>query len=225
MKKRKNQIEQQVQSSLSKYDNPQFLDELLAIQKNENQQNQSSQNKKKPIKLVPMIVTCSLLIVITISCLSIHFLIPNPSDDKYFSGANQQLESITLEELNDALSEISIENKDIIEIKKCTDTYYNELLFYSISLDSDEYFITTYITIIVNPDYLNTADESFYMSETMINNYKLKYSENYTFEDDVYDYRVYAKIITAGIRIYIDCEYIAFEEGNIFFDYISQIIK
>lgn len=222
MKKIEKDIENQVQSKLSEYNNEQFLDELLT----EQQKKEKQKTTKRNLKFLPALITCSLIFVIAIGCVSFYYLNPNESAKKEFSVANQNLEDISLEELNEALSDITFLDKDIVILTKCSDTYYNETLFYSISLDgdSDETFISADIIIVVNSDYPNIFDDSNYITETF-KDYEIKYFMSSAYEDEVYNYQVHAKITTKNERIFIDYEEFAFEEGNSFFDYLSQIIQ
>lgn len=222
MKRIEKDIENQVQSKLSKYNNDQFLGELLTVQQKKAEQ----KTAKKNLKFLPALITCALIFVITISCVSFYYLSPNESAKKEFSVTNQNIENITLEELNEALSDITFLDKDIVILTKCSDTYYNETLFYSISLDgdSDEAFISVDIIIVVNSDYPNIFDDSNYVTGTF-NDYEIKYFVSDSYEDELYNYQVHAKISTANERIFIDYEEFAFEEGNSFFDYLSQIIQ
>lgn len=220
MKRIEKDIENQVQSKLSKYYNDQFLGELLTVQQKKAEQKTAKRN----LKFLPALITCALIFVITISCVSFYYLSPNEPAKKEYSVTNQNLEDISLEELNEALSDITFLDKDIVILTKCSDEYYNEILFYSIGLESDEVLISTDITIVVNPDYPNIFDGSNYITGTF-KNYEIKYFINSSYEDEVYNYEVHAKIITEHERIFIDYEEFAFEEGNSFFDYLAQIIQ
>lgn len=222
MKRIEKDIENQVQSKLSKYYNDQFLGELLTVQQKKAEQKTAKRN----LKFLPALITCALIFVITISCVSFYYLSPNEPAKKEFSVTNQNLENITLEELNQALSDITFLDKDVVMLTKCSDTYYNETLFYSISLDgdSDEAFISADIIIVVNSDYPNIFDDSNYVTGTF-KDYEIKYFVSDSYEDELYNYQVHAKISTAHERIFIDYEEFAFEEGNSFFDYLAQIIQ
>lgn len=221
MKKIEKDIENQVQSKMMEHHNEKFLDELLYIQ----QRNTKQKPRKTLFKLSQALIVGSLLIVMIMSCLTVYYFTPNEPTKKEYSIGNQSVENISLEELNEALLGINIIDKDIVKIIKCKDDYYNELLFYNISLDSDEAFITTHISIIINPDYPNIRDVSILDKETTINNYTLKYFVSSSYDGELYGYKVYAKIDIDSIRVFIDYEEFAFEEGNSFFDYIAQIIK
>lgn len=220
MKKIEKDIENQVQSKLSEYNNDQFLDELLNAQ----QKKAKQKTKKFGFKFLPTLITCSLIFVIAIGCVSFYYLSPNESAKKEFSAANQNLEKISLEVLNEALSDITILDKDIVTLTKCSDTYYKETLFYSLGLESDDILISTNIIIVVNSDYPNIFDDSYYTSTTL-NGYEIKYFESSSYEDELYNYKVHAKIVTEHERVFIEYEEFAFEEGNSFFDYIAQVIQ
>jgi len=223
--KRNKQLERYADKELSKFKDDNFKRQLLGVR----YEKEPEKKKSKRLNLIISLSGLSTVIAVTVILLCV-FLVKTPAslpeaERKYYAEENQISVDVSIDELNDKTGDFELIDKEGYTIKKTTDTYYNEDLYYRVNYYDEEILGSIQLDFVINADYDYTFSHNDYDKSDEIYNEQINYEERYYEEDDLFFFNSTGEIVTDSVKIYIIAETVSIDENSRFIEFINRIIK
>ena len=226
--KRDRKLQKYIDENLSEYRNDTFL-----VQLKSNLSPINTQTKRRGNRLYWTIAgaTCVVMAIILVSIFVIAPLIKENGDkdtaqpSKYYSYANRTEITASVTELNGVVNDIEFSEENLVEVRKVTDTFYNETLYYIINYSLNDGLDIFRIIIDVNTEYEYDFGNKPYNKFCDVNGYEIAYLEICEEGDGIYGFTGKAEIKNTSESIYIEYDGISLEQESNFIINLCNIIK
>ncbi len=219
--KRNKKIQEIADYSLAEYHDEKTKNELKTIIQSNKAAKEYKLGKRKKL-LVSSLVSAAVIAIIA-TLITVMPLIKPAQESKQYLSSNQILTDVELSSLNADLSYFVFDVNSQTSILKVTDTFYNETLYYIISIPTGIGGME--INIITNRDYKFLFDYQ-YDKKIDIGEFQLNYCEDIKQDDNISSLTtVYGEIKTDKENIYFEYTDIVLGNESNFVDLIHQIIK
>lgn len=226
--KRDRKLQKYIDENLSEYRNDTFL-----VQLKSNLSPINTQTKRRGNRLYWTIAgaTCVVMAIILVSIFVIAPLIKENGDkdtaqpSKYYSYANRTEITASVTELNGVVNDIEFSEENLVEVRKVTDTFYNETLYYTVNYSLNDGLDIFRIVIDVNTEYEYDFGNKPYNKFCDVNGYEIAYLEICEEGDGIYGFTGKAEIKNTSESIYIEYDGISLEQESNFIINIYNIIK
>lgn len=226
--KRDRKLQKYIDENLSEYRNDTFLEQLKS-----NLSPINTPTKRRGNRLYWTIAgaTCVVMAIILVSIFVIVPLIKENGDkdtaqpSKYYSYANRTEIAATVTELNGVVNDIEFSEENLVEVRKVTDTFYNETLYYIVNYSLNDGLDIFRIIIDVNTEYEYDFGNKPYNKFCDVNGYEIAYLEICEEGDGIYGFTGKAEIKNTSESIYIEYDGISLEQESNFIINLCNIIK
>lgn len=226
--KRDRKLQKYIDENLSEYRNDTFL-----VQLKSNLSPINTQTKRRGNRLYWTIAgaTCVVMAIILVSIFVIAPLIKENGDkdtaqpSKYYSYANRTEITASVTELNGVVNDIEFSEENLVEVRKVTDTFYNETLYYTVNYSLNDGLDIFRIVIDVNTEYEYDFGNKPYNKFCDVNGYEIAYLEICEEGDGIYGFTGKAEIKNTSESIYIEYDGISLEQESNFIINLCNIIE
>lgn len=226
--KRDRKLQKYIDENLSEYRNDTFLEQLKS---DLSPINTPTRRRNNRLYWTIAGATCVVMAIILVSIFVIAPLIKENGDkdtaqpSKYYSYANRTEITVSVTELNGVVNDIEFSEENLVEVRKVTDTFYNETLYYIINYSLNDGLDIFRIIIDVNTEYEYDFGNKPYNKFCDVNGYEIAYLEICEEGDGIYGFTGKAEIKNTSESIYIEYDGISLEQESNFIINIYNIIK
>lgn len=226
--KRDRKLQKYIDENLSEYRNDTFLEQLKS---DLSPINTPTRRRNNRLYWTIAGATCVVMAIILVSVFAIAPLIKENGDkdtaqpSKYYSYANRTEITVSVTELNGVVNDIEFSEENLVEVRKVTDTFYNETLYYIINYSLNDGLDIFRIIIDVNTEYEYDFGNKPYNKFCDVNGYEIAYLEICEEGDGIYGFTGKAEIKNTSESIYIEYDGISLEQESNFIINIYNIIK
>lgn len=226
--KRDRKLQKYIDENLSEYRNDTFLEQLKS---NLSPINTPTRRRNNRLYWTIAGATCVVMAIILVSVFAIAPLIKENGDkdtaqpSKYYSYANRTEITVSVTELNGIVNDIEFSEENLVEVRKVTDTFYNETLYYIINYSLNDGLDIFRIIIDVNTEYEYDFGNKPYNKFCDVNGYEIAYLEICEEGDGIYGFIGKAEIKNTSESIYIEYDGISLEQESNFIINLCNIIK
>lgn len=228
--KRDRKLQKYIDENLSEYRNDTFLEQLKS---DLSPINTPTRRRNNRLYWTIAGATCVVMAIILVSVFAIAPLIKENGDkdtaqpSKYYSYANRTEITASVTELNGVVNDIEFSEENLVEVRKVTDTFYNETLYYIINYSLNDGLDIFRIIIDVNTEYEYEYDfgNKPYNKFCDVNGYEIAYLEICEEGDGIYGFTGKAEIKNTSESIYIEYDGISLEQESNFIINLCNIIK
>lgn len=226
--KRDRILQKYIDENLSEYRNDTFLEQLKS---DLSPINTSTERRGNRLYWTIAGATCVVMAIILVSIFVIAPLIKENGDkdtaqpSKYYSYANRTEITVSVTELNGVVNDIEFSEENLVEVRKVTDTFYNETLYYIINYSLNDGLDIFRIIIDVNTEYEYDFGNKPYNKFCDVNGYEIAYLEICEEGDGIYGFTGKAEIKNTSESIYIEYDGISLEQESNFIINLCNIIK
>ena len=227
-------LQELADKSLEQYNNAEFLAEMKR-QIRQNAKQPQTAKVKKHSRL--FFTACATAVSAVLIIVSVFIILPqknivideNPAveepviEEKHYTTDNKETETIDLTILNNGLTKFYLATREYEDIKEYYDKLYNEILYYETKLIVSE-LENIIICIVTNKDYENFFDHELNKVDT-IEEYDLKYTEEYEDVGGLYECKVYGQMDTGAEKIYFTYNAYTMEQSSNFVNLVKELIK
>ena len=226
--KRDRKLQKYIDENLSEYRNDTFLEQLKS---DLSPINTPTRRRNNRLYWTIAGATCVVMAIILVSVFAIAPLIKENGDkdtaqpSKYYSYANRIEITASVTELNGVVNDIEFSEENLVEVRKVTDTFYNETLYYIINYSLNDGLDIFRIIIDVNTEYEYDFGNKPYNKFCDVNGYEIAYLEICEEGDGIYGFTGKAEIKNTSESIYIEYDGISLEQESNFIINLCNIIK
>ena len=226
--KRDRKLQKYIDENLSEYRNDTFLEQLKS---DLSPINTPTRRRSNRLYWTIAGATCVVMAIILVSIFVIAPLIKENGDkdtaqpSKYYSYANRTEITVSVTELNGVVNDIEFSEENLVEVRKVTDTFYNETLYYTVNYSLNDGLDIFRIIIDVNTEYEYDFGNKPYNKFCDVNGYEIAYLEICEEGDGIYGFTGKAEIKNTSESIYIEYDGISLEQESNFIINIYNIIK
>lgn len=226
--KRDRKLQKYIDENLSEYRNDTFLEQLKS---DLSPINTPTRRRNNRLYWTIAGATCVVMAIILVSVFAIAPLIKENGDkdtaqpSKYYSYANRTEITVSVTELNGVVNDIEFSEENLVEVRKVTDTFYNETLYYIINYSLNDGLDIFRIIIDVNTEYEYDFGNKPYNKFCDVNGYEIAYLEICEEGDGIYGFTGKAEIKNTSESIYIEYDGISLEQESNFIMNLCNIIK
>lgn len=226
--KRDRILQKYIDENLSEYRNDTFLEQLKS---DLSPINTPTRRRNNRLYWTIAGATCVVMAIILVSVFAIAPLIKENGDkdtaqpSKYYSYANRTEITVSVTELNGVVNDIEFSEENLVEVRKVTDTFYNETLYYIINYSLNDGLDIFRIIIDVNTEYEYDFGNKPYNKFCDVNGYEIAYLEICEEGDGIYGFTGKAEIKNTSESIYIEYDGISLEQESNFIINLCNIIK
>ena len=226
--KRDRKLQKYIDENLSEYRNDTFLEQLKS---DLSPINTPTRRRSNRLYWTIAGATCVVMAIILVSIFVIAPLIKENGDkdtaqpSKYYSYANRTEITVSVTELNGVVNDIEFSEENLVEVRKVTDTFYNETLYYTVNYSLNDGLDIFRIIIDVNTEYEYDFGNKPYNKFCDVNGYEIAYLEICEEGDGIYGFAGKAEIKNTSESIYIEYDGISLEQESNFIINIYNIIK
>lgn len=226
--KRDKKLQKYIDENLSEYRNDTFLEQLKS---DLSPINTPTRRRNNRLYWTIAGATCVVMAIILVSVFAIAPLIKENGDkdtaqpSKYYSYANRTEITVSVTELNGVVNDIEFSEENLVEVRKVTDTFYNETLYYIINYSLNDGLDIFRIIIDVNTEYEYDFGNKPYNKFCDVNGYEIAYLEICEEGDGIYGFTGKAEIKNTSESIYIEYDGISLEQESNFIINLCNIIK
>lgn len=226
--KRDRKLQKYIDENLSEYRNDTFLEQLKS---DLSPINTPTRRRNNRLYWTIAGATCVVMAIILVSVFAIAPLIKENGDkdtaqpSKYYSYANRTEITVSVTELNGIVNDIEFSEENLVEVRKVTDTFYNETLYYIINYSLNDGLDIFRIIIDVNTEYEYDFGNKPYNKFCDVNGYEIAYLEICEEGDGIYGFTGKAEIKNTSESIYIEYDGISLEQESNFIINLCNIIK
>lgn len=226
--KRDRILQKYIDENLSEYRNDTFLEQLKS---DLSPINTPTRRRNNRLYWTIAGATCVVMAIILVSVFAIAPLIKENGDkdtaqpSKYYSYANRTEITASVTELNGVVNDIEFSEENLVEVRKVTDTFYNETLYYIINYSLNDGLDIFRIIIDVNTEYEYDFGNKPYNKFCDVNGYEIAYLEICEEGDGIYGFTGKAEIKNTSESIYIEYDGISLEQESNFIINLCNIIK
>lgn len=226
--KRDRKLQKYIDENLSEYRNDTFLEQLKS---DLSPINTPTRRRNNRLYWTIAGATCVVMAIILVSVFAIAPLIKENGDkdtaqpSKYYSYANRTEITVSVTELNGVVNDIEFSEENLVEVRKVTDTFYNETLYYIINYSLNDGLDIFRIIIDVNTEYEYDFGNKPYNKFCDVNGYEIAYLEICEEGDGIYGFTGKAEIKNTSESIYIEYDGISLEQESNFIINLCNIIK
>lgn len=226
--KRDRKLQKYIDENLSEYRNDTFLEQLKS---DLSPINTPTRRRNNRLYWTIAGATCVVMAIILVSVFAIAPLIKENGDkdtaqpSKYYSYANRTEITVSVTELNGVVNDIEFSEENLVEVRKVTDTFYNETLYYIINYSLNDGLDIFRIIIDVNTEYEYDFGNKPYNKFCDVNGYEIAYLEICEESDGIYGFTGKAEIKNTSESIYIEYDGISLEQESNFIINLCNIIK
>lgn len=226
--KRDKKLQKYIDENLSEYRNDTFLEQLKS---DLSPINTPTRRRNNRLYWTIAGATCVVMAIILVSVFAIAPLIKENGDkdtaqpSKYYSYANRTEITVSVTELNGVVNDIEFSEENLVEVRKVTDTFYNETLYYIINYSLNDGLDIFRIIIDVNTEYEYDFGNKPYNEFCDVNGYEIAYLEICEEGDGIYGFTGKAEIKNTSESIYIEYDGISLEQESNFIINLCNIIK
>lgn len=226
--KRDRKLQKYIDENLSEYRNDTFLEQLKS---DLSPINTPTRRRNNRLYWTIAGATCVVMAIILVSVFAIAPLIKENGDkdtaqpSKYYSYANRTEITVSVTELNGVVNDIEFSEENLVEVRKVTDTFYNETLYYTVNYSLNDGLDIFRIIIDVNTEYEYDFGNKPYNKFCDVNGYEIAYLEICEEGDGIYGFTGKAEIKNTSESIYIEYDGISLEQESNFIINIYNIIK
>lgn len=226
--KRDKKLQKYIDENLSEYRNDTFLEQLKS---DLSPINTPTRRRNNRLYCTIAGATCVVMAIILVSVFAIAPLIKENGDkdtaqpSKYYSYANRTEITVSVTELNGVVNDIELSEENLVEVRKVTDTFYNETLYYIINYSLNDGLDIFRIIIDVNTEYEYDFGNKPYNKFCDVNGYEIAYLEICEEGDGIYGFTGKAEIKNTSESIYIEYDGISLEQESNFIINLCNIIK
>lgn len=226
--KRDRKLQKYIDENLSEYRNDTFLEQLKS---DLSPINTPTRRRNNRLYWTIAGATCVVMAIILVSVFAIAPLIKENGDkdtaqpSKYYSYANRTEITASVTELNGVVNDIEFSEENLVEVRKVTDTFYNETLYYIINYSLNDGLDIFRIIIDVNTEYEYDFGNKPYNKFCDVNGYEIAYLEICEEGDGIYGFTGKAEIKNTSESIYIEYDGISLEQESNFIINLCNIIK
>ena len=226
--KRDRKLQKYIDENLSEYRNDTFLEQLKS---DLSPINTPTRRRNNRLYWTIAGATCVVMAIILVSVFAIAPLIKENGDkdtaqpSKYYSYANRTEITVSVTELNGVVNDIEFSEENLVEVRKVTDTFYNETLYYIVNYSLNDGLDIFRIIIDVNTEYEYDFGNKPYNKFCDVNGYEIAYLEICEEGDGIYGFTGKAEIKNTSESIYIEYDGISLEQESNFIINLCNIIK
>ena len=226
--KRDRKLQKYIDENLSEYRNDTFLEQLKS---DLSPINTPTRRRNNRLYWTIAGATCVVMAIILVSVFAIAPLIKENGDkdtaqpSKYYSYANRTEITVSVTELNGVVNDIEFSEENLVEVRKVTDTFYNETLYYIINYSLNDGLDIFRIIIDVNTEYEYDFGNKPYNKFCDVNGYEIAYLEICEEGDGIYGFTGKAEIKNTSESIYIEYDGISLEQESNFIINLCNIIE
>lgn len=226
--KRDRKLQKYIDENLSEYRNDTFLEQLKS---DLSPINTPTRRRNNRLYWTIAGATCVVMAIILVSVFAIAPLIKENGDkdtaqpSKYYSYANRTEITASVTELNGVVNDIEFSEENLVEVRKVTDKFYNETLYYIINYSLNDGLDIFRIIIDVNTEYEYDFGNKPYNKFCDVNGYEIAYLEICEEGDGIYGFTGKAEIKNTSESIYIEYDGISLEQESNFIINLCNIIK
>lgn len=226
--KRDRKLQKYIDENLSEYRNDTFLEQLKS---DLSPINTPTRRRNNRLYWTIAGATCVVMAIILVSVFAIAPLIKENGDkdtaqpSKYYSYANRTEITVSVTELNGVVNDIEFSEENLVEVRKVTDKFYNETLYYIINYSLNDGLDIFRIIIDVNTEYEYDFGNKPYNKFCDVNGYEIAYLEICEEGDGIYGFTGKAEIKNTSESIYIEYDGISLEQESNFIINLCNIIK
>lgn len=226
--KRDKKLQKYIDENLSEYRNDTFLEQLKS---DLSPINTPTRRRNNRLYWTIAGATCVVMAIILVSVFAIAPLIKENGDkdtaqpSKYYSYANRTEITVSVTELNGVVNDIEFSEENLVEVRKVTDTFYNETLYYILNYSLNDGLDIFRIIIDVNTEYEYDFGNKPYNKFCDVNGYEIAYLEICEEGDGIYGFTGKAEIKNTSESIYIEYDGISLEQESNFIINLCNIIK
>jgi hypothetical protein len=218
-----------INKKLQAYANKSFAplknDGFLSELKNRTDEKETAKNR---ISLYSVIAGSATAIIVAAILLCVCLIDPavaateKPAKKNYLQ-ENQIFLASSLSELNEQTAVFDFIADNSV-VNKVIDSSYGDTLFFTLNYSDDDTGESIHICVVTNKMYDFIFDHPEYNNEATVNGYKLQYAENYTLEDDIYNFKCEGEIITENEKLCIEYESYSFDEQSNFLNFLKGML-